>query len=327
MFISNNMKKILFTFVFVSFIIYACFHPNVVVEASKNGILIWFQQILPALLPFTIFSSILLKTRFLDSMKGNSNVIAIVITMICGFVFGFPIGAKLASDFYINHMLSEKQATFLAITTNNFSPMYVCGFALPLLFGTDQYNTATYILLYLLPLIVAAVYLIVTYMRESTLLQSSQNLVRLAENDKTDKRTDVYSPTFHLNMQILDESIVNGFLSLIKICGYIVFFSIMAEICIKLWTNPPAIWDFLLKNLEISNGISLLSHDIYIETSKYVLAIQLLSFGGLSGIAQTASLLEASGLSTYKYIIGKVTLSLFLTLLSVIYVSCFILQL
>jgi len=321
------MKKILFTCVFVSFVIYACFNPGVVVEASKNGILIWFQQILPALLPFTIFSSILLKSRFLDSFKGNSNIIAIVITMVCGFVFGFPIGAKLSSDFYKSKLLTEKQATLLAITTNNFSPMYVCGFALPLLFGTNHYNLLTYLLLYLLPLIGIAVYLIVTYMPESTLLQTSQIIVRLPENNKSDRKKDIYSPIFRLNMQILDESIINGFLSLIKICGYIVFFSILAEICQTIWTNPPFAWNLLLKNLEISNGISLLSQNTYPESIKYILVIQLLSFGGLSGLVQTASLLETSGLSTYKYIIGKVILSLLLTLLSVIYVSCFILQL
>ena len=325
MLISNNMKKILFTCIFVSFVIYACFHPSVVVEASKNGILIWFHQILPALLPFTIISSILLKSRFLDSFNGNSNVIAIVITMICGFAFGFPIGAKLASDFYKNHMLSEKQATILAITVNNFSPMFVCGFALPLLFETNNYIYATYILLYLSPLVYVSVYLIIMYKREFTLHSSKSNDIS-SKNTKTDEMMDINASIFRLNMQILDESIVSGFLSLIKICGYIVFFSIVAEIFINLWTNPPFVWDFFLKNLEISNGISLLSQDTYPESTKYVFAIQLLSFGGLSGLAQTASLLETSGLSTYKYIIGKVVLSLFLTLLSVIYVSCFILQ-
>ncbi|MBQ2706130.1 MAG: transporter, partial [Agathobacter sp.] len=75
-----------------------------------------------------------------------------------------------------------------------------------------------------------------------------------------------------------------------------------------------------------SNGIQLISQNAFSEGVKYILAIQALSFGGLSGLAQTASLLETSGLSTYKYIIGKVILSLLLTLLSVIYVSCFILQ-
>lgn len=309
MLISNNMKKILFTFVFVCFVLYACFNPGIVIEASKSGILIWFQQILPALLPFTIMSSVLLKSHLLDNFHGNSNIIAIIITMICGFVFGFPIGAKLSSDFYKNKMLTENQAYVLAIMTNIFSPMYVCGFALPFLFSTNHYNTVTYVILYLLPLILVAIYLIVTYKSECYKL----HLV-----------TRQTSSNFTLNIQLLDESIINGFLALIKICGYIVFFSILSHVFINLWVNPPIIFDFFVKNLEISNGISLISQDRYLESSKYVYAIQLLSFGGLSGIAQTASVLESSGLSTYKYIIGKVILSLFLTLLSVIYVSCFI---
>ena len=321
MLISNNMKKILFTFVFVCFVLYACFNPGIVIEASKSGILIWFQQILPALLPFTIMSSVLLKSYFLDSFRGNSNIIAIIITMICGFVFGFPIGAKLSSDFFKNHMLSEKQASVLAIMTNNFSPMYVCGFSLPLLFGANQFKNTTYVLLYLLPLALATIYLIFTYNCQSKTYKSDQ---QTKSRPQILNNVETLDCDFYLNMQLLDESIINGFLSLIKICGYIVFFSILSHIFINLWVNPPIIFDFFVKNLEISNGISLLSQDSYLENSKYVYAIQLLSFGGLSGIAQTTSILESSGLSTYKYIIGKVILSLFLTLLSVIYVSCFI---
>ena len=144
-------------------------------------------------------------------------------------------------------------------------------------------------------------------------------------NNASNKQADS-SSIFRLSMQILDESIINGFLSLIKICGYIVFFSILTKICQKTWTISHVGFDFILKNLEISNGINLLSQNVYSQNITYILVIQLLSFGGLSGLAQTASLLEANGLSTYKYIIGKVILSLLLTLLSVIYVSCFILQ-
>lgn len=317
------MKKILFTCVFVCLILYSCFFPEIVVEASKNGILIWFEQILPALLPFTILSSVLLKSRFLDSLMGNANIVAIVITMICGFVFGFPIGAKLSSDFYKNHIISEKQATILAITTNNFSPMYVCGFALPLLFGTNQYNLVTYLFLYFLPLFIAAFFLILTYNTEINLINSLDDI---KHNHQYSNLTPQTSSDFQLNMQIMDEGIIIGFLSLIKICGYIVLFSIVAKVCSNLWINPPLVWIFVLENLEISNGIQLISQNAFSEGVKYILAIQALSFGGLSGLAQTASLLETSGLSTYKYIIGKVILSLLLTLLSVIYVSCFILQ-
>ncbi|MBQ8518583.1 MAG: hypothetical protein IJ455_03115 [Agathobacter sp.] len=305
------MKKILFTFVLLIIIIYSFFFPEITVGAAKNGIQIWFQQILPALLPFTILSSVLVKSDFLKSFKGNANLVAILLTMTCGFIFGFPVGAKLSSDFYKQKLLSEKQATFLAIATNNFSPMYVCGFAMPLLFASSKYNMSTYMLLYLTPLALLTIFLLInTHAKHQTLPSYSHEKKNIS--------------SFHLDMQVINDGIIAGFESLIKICGYIVLFSIVTEILINtitIFTNQPSVLTtILLGNLEITNGINLLSECNIAEKEKYIAAIQVLSFGGMSGIAQTASLLSGSGLSIHKYIIGKVALSLLLTLLSVIYV-------
>lgn len=303
------MKKIVFTCVLLILIIYSFFFPEITINAAQNGIQIWFHQILPALLPFTILSSILVKSNFLKSFKGNANIIAVILTMTCGFIFGFPVGAKLSSDFYKQKLLTEKQAIFLAITTNNFSPMYVCGFAIPLLFPTTEYTISTYIFLYLIPLIIATIYLLLD--------------ARRWENDTTPTQ-ELPSSSFQINMQIMDAGIISGFESLIKICGYIVIFSIVTEIITAtisyLVSEPPILITFFLGNLEITNGIQLLSECDMTEYLTYILAIQALSFGGMSGIAQTGSILSSSGLSMHKYIIGKASLSLLLTLLAVIYV-------
>lgn len=303
------MKKIVFTCVLLVLIIYSFFFPEITVNAARNGIQIWFHQILPALLPFTILSTILVKSNFLKSFKGNANLIAVILTMTCGFIFGFPVGAKLSSDFYKQKLLTEKQAIFLAITTNNFSPMYVCGFAIPLLFPTTEYTISTYIFLYLILLIIATIYLLLD--------------ARRWENDTTPTQ-ELPSSSFQINMQIMDAGIISGFESLIKICGYIVIFSIVTEIITAtisyLVSEPPILITFLLGNLEITNGIHLLSECNMSENITYILAIQALSFGGVSGIAQTGSILSSSGLSMHKYIIGKASLSLLLTLLAVIYV-------
>ena len=300
------MKKILFTCIILILIIYSFFFPEITVYAARNGIQMWFHQILPPLLPFTILSSVLVKSNFLKSFKGNANLIASILTMACGFIFGFPVGAKLSSDFYKQNLLSEKQATILAIATNNFSPMYVCGFALSLLFASKEYNMCTYALLYLIPLILVAIYLLAHASRQA-----------LYSHKKT-------TSSFHLDMQVMDAGIISGFEALIKICGYIVLFSIVTEIATTTISNlvnePPLLVTLLIGNLEITNGINLLSECDISEKLKYIVAIQALSLGGLSGLAQTSSILADSGLSIHKYIIGKAVLSLLLTLLSVIYV-------
>lgn len=310
------MKKILFTCVIFILIAYSFFFPEITVYAARNGIQIWFHQILPALLPFTILSAVLVKSDFLKTFKGNANLIACILTMACGFIFGFPVGAKLSSDFYKQNLLSEKQATCLAIATNNFSPMYVCGFAMSLLFASNKYNMSTYVILYLTPLVIVTIFLIL----------NTKSTNHIFETFTSDESPSHKKPTssFHLNMQVMDAGIISGFEALIKICGYIVLFSIVTEIISHMLSaliaQPPLIVTLFLGNLEITNGINLLSDCDISENLKYIAAIQALSFGGLSGIAQTGSMLFDSGLSIYKYIIGKATLSLLLTLLTVIYV-------
>lgn len=318
------MKKILFTCVLFILIVYSFCFPEISVAAARNGIQIWFHQILPALLPFTILSAVLVKSDFLKSFKGNANLIAAILTMACGFIFGFPVGAKLSADFYKQNLLSEKQATALAIATNNFSPMYVCGFAMSLLFASTKYNMATYVLLYLTPLVLVTIFLICNYRTDSQTTYEYKN--RVSKTITSNNTAPHKKPTssFHLDMQVMDAGIMSGFESLIKICGYIVLFSIVTEIITNalstLTSQPPIFATLLLGNLEITNGINLLSDCDMTENLKYIAAIQALSFGGLSGLAQTGSILSDSGLSIPKYIIGKAALSLLLTLLTVIYV-------
>lgn len=299
------MKKLLFICVILCLIAYSFFYPELIVNAARNGVQIWFSQILPALLPFTILSSVLVKSNFLKSFRGNANLIACLLTLSCGFVFGFPIGAKLSSDFYKQKLLSKKQATILSIATNNFSPMYVCGFAMPLLFASKDYTLATYVLLYLVPLVLVSVYLLFAMSKEHSFNNSINS-------------------TFRMDMQVIDFGIISGFEALIKICGYIVLFSIVTELSMhaisNIVTQPPLLANLLIGNLEITNGIKGLSTCDITFQIKYIIAIQLLSFGGLSGIAQAGSILSDAGLSMHKYIIGKALLSLLLTLLSVIYV-------
>lgn len=322
------MKKILFTILFAILIIYSCFFPQITLEASKTGIRIWFQQILPALLPFTILSGVLIKSNFLQSFSKNGSRIAILLTIVCGFVFGFPIGAKLSADFYKNGLLSEKQAILLAVLSNNFSPMYVCGYVLPTLFETSLYYYPTCILIYGIPLILITIIFLSMHIQKQYTLKTNSSCLsktKLSVSEKPFSKEASAESSFQLDMNIMDAGIITGFESLIRICGYIVLFSIIADIFSRLWNPAPFAWNQILGNLEITNGIYLLSQSKVSENIKYIAAIQLLSFGGLSGTAQTASIFgiknnNAQTLSVYKYIIGKVILSLLLTLLSIIYI-------
>ena len=112
-------------------------------------------------------------------------------------------------------------------------------------------------------------------------------------------------------MQIIDAGIISGFESLIKICGYIVLFSLFSQLICHLWKVDSLLRTILLGNVEITNGIQLLLNAEHLNPeTKYRLALQFLSFGGCSGLAQTASILKGAELPIRSYLLGKIILSL-----------------
>ncbi len=103
-------------------------------------------------------------------------------------------------------------------------------------------------------------------------------------------------------MQIVDAGIINGFETLIKICGYIMMFSIFAEIAqsIPYGSSFPKL--VLTGCLEVTNGISALSQFSCNHFQKYLLTVLFLALNGISGLFQTASLLSVSNLSIKQYL-------------------------
>ena len=297
------MKKLVFIFIFFILIIFSCLHPEKALGASKQGILVWFNQILPSLLPFSILSGILFRSKFVSDLGDHSHLFSILLTLVCGFIFGFPIGAKLATDFYSQSLLSRRQATILCITANNFSTMYVCGYVLPTLFPDQNLKHVTYLLLYITPFI--ACILLLIFCRQTTKIN-------------TQKKS---ASRFQLDMQIIDAGIISGFEALIKICGYIVLFSLITQLICHYWYNNTLINNILLGNLEITNGIQQLQYNNNLsQPTKYIIAIQLLSFGGISGLTQTASIMKSTDLSIKSYAIGKLILSIIITICTIFFI-------
>lgn len=311
------MKKLLFVCIFLFIILFSLFYPSNAISASKNAMLIWGQQILPTLLPFSILSAVLLKSNLLSTTSKHQNLFAICIVMICGFTFGFPIGSKLAADFYEKEMLTRKQAHILAITANNFSSMYVCGFVLPLLFPNGNLQKFTYVLLYLFPLVIGTFLLLILSKKQLFFTKNITFSLKKQAVPSTHKNT---ASRFQLDMQIIDAAIVSSFETLIKLCGYIVMFSLLSTMLQTLFPSPHIITELLIANMEITNGITLFSNYEIKANLKYICTIQLLSLGGLSGFAQTASILQYSNLSVKKYVFGKCILSFFATVFAILIV-------
>ena len=116
------MRKIYSKLIIILFIIYLLLFPNTAFLSARNGILLWFQKILPCLLPFCILSSLILAANMIPLKKPS------IYVMIAGFLFGFPMGAKTAADMVKQKKISPKQASNLIPICNMFSPVFISSY-------------------------------------------------------------------------------------------------------------------------------------------------------------------------------------------------------
>lgn len=111
-----------------------------------------------------------------------------------------------------------------------------------------------------------------------------------------------------MNFKIIDAGIMNGFETLTRLGGYIMLFSMIASMTGKL-PLPPIARLVLTGFTELTNGIGMLPASGLDQKTQYILAMAFTAFGGLSGIAQTSSMICGTGLSLKKYCLAKLLLT------------------
>ena len=110
------MRKIFYTVFSISQICFLLLYPQEALAASKEGMQLWLNVLLPVLLPFLILTGILIHTNMAGKLLQPVEVIwnkvlgvsaAGAYAVIVGALCGYPVGAKITSDLYENHQISE----------------------------------------------------------------------------------------------------------------------------------------------------------------------------------------------------------------------------
>ena len=277
--------------------------PTAALEASRRGLALWFDQLLPTLLPFTVLSYVILQSNLFASTRFSRQSQHFLtaeegFVILCGFLFGFPIGSKLTADLYSQKKITKERASVLFVFTNNLSPVFVTTIFQSQLGYRPGINT--YLLLYGIP-----------FLYGITMLLVHRRQLPVPEQKNTTSR-------FHMDIKIIDAGIIHGFETLIKICGYIILFSLTAELLKMIPIEAPTIKTLIIGCTEVTNGMPELSA-ISNPTLQYALAILFLSWGGMCGLFQTSSIVSCTDLSMKKYLLTR----LFLVSLTMLLVMLF----
>jgi len=305
------------------FLIAMLLFPEASFQGASSGLLLWFHNVLPNLLPFIILSNLMVRlnitkqlTRLFYPILGRLFGISSegCYPIIIGFLSGIPMGAKTTADLVNDKKISIKEGQFLLSMCNNASPMFILGYIAITQLKLPNFNYVLFAILYGSAIISALLYRFIT------------NLT--LENSKfmTDKAVAVSLPTpkpARFSFAVLDNSIMNAFEIVTKIGGYIILFSILAQIIKGIGPNTSFIKAFVMGLFEITTGISQVCNTHLDINIKIVLVSALTSFGGLSGLAQTKSVLGDTRLSISSYLIVKLLGALLSILLAWIYVTIF----
>ena len=305
------MKNYLCIFVLISAIIFSCINSALIKEGCTDGIYLWYNSIIPILLPFMMLTGIII--NIIRSMH-ISKYLAFAISLTIGLLCGFPTGTMIITFFFENNTLSRRDAQLLLPLCNNASPMFIIGYVHAMFIAETLPTHILIALIYLPQIACTAILFYASYIHQNynshiqaeTITHSmqirgvnekhklySQNeaAVTISKNATTSKQTD-------------DQSMMIRCITNITVIGiYISIFSIISAIICR---YIPGITAHIVTSfLEISNGIQEISALNMPANIKTALTISLTSFGGLSAIFQSHDMIKSSGLSFIKYILCK----------------------
>lgn len=267
------------------FLLCLCF-PAIAGGGMKDGLLLVFGQVLPALYPFILLTTLF---RYLAERSDAGRYLSIFI----GFLSGYPLGARAAADFKSSKNRITSQS--LLLICNNPSPAYMISFIGLHCFNDPRLGLSMYMAI--LGGNLAAGLIFNPFHRKK-----DADLIHFTSYLQSKKLSEKGIPESNL----LDMVIHDTFSIIVSISGYVLIFSTAAAFIRHLALLPPAAQALTAGLLEMTTGIQMLASQAAVSsTSKILITTWLISFGGLSVIAQTAGMIGKSSLSIKKYTTEK----------------------
>ncbi len=310
-FIKNFVFASMFTILFVILLI----HAQDTKYYAFTGLNIWYQHMLPALLPFMILSGLMIDLK-LDGyiIKPFKFIIrplfqisdAGIYTLFMGFLCGFPMGAKIAAMEYKEGNISQKEAEYLLCFCNNFGPAYFFSFICNNIYSQKLMLSGLFVL-YGLPLLYGLILRHSIYKNEDF---CSQNDIR--NNKKSKMGISIKNLITYTNSNIIKSLSQIGLLG-----GYMILCNmLMSAVTVFINHLPSLITPDSTKRLEtlfycvleISGGILSLKSLNLSETVSFITAHAALAFNGLSCHLQTFHLISDCPFSRKKYMLHKMIL-------------------
>ena len=301
--------------------------PTESIGAAKTGLLLWFNTVLPSLLPFIIGANILMASGsfhffekiFRPVMKPLFNLPGCcAFPWIMGLVSGYPMGAKITAELRQNNQISDIETQRLLGFCNNSGPFFILGAVGVGMLKNEQLGYFLLLVHFISSVITGVMF-------------------RFYGKNNTHTRnfpTQSFSPTKSMG-EILGMSITRSMEVIIQVGGYIIIFSVIGSLIKNTYfitllarllcfifqpfgMSPELALSWIIGLVEMSNGVYMVSAIPASQNLQLSIISFLMAWGGLSIHAQSLHLLQNINIKTSIYLLGKLlhgTIAFLLTFL------------
>lgn len=224
-----KLKRNFLPIIFICFTFGLLIFSKTNLPAVKSGLALWANSVVPSLFPFFVATELLMHTNIIQQLGTLLNRFMKPIfnvrgegsfAFIMGIISGYPVGAKIASNFRKNNICSKEECERLLSFTNNSGPLFIIGSVGILMFK----NTIIGILLFITHILACITVGII--FRFWKMNKTSFNF----KNSSNSKQKNNSYATFSNLGEVLAESITSSISTILLIGGFVVIFSSIISI-------------------------------------------------------------------------------------------------
>ena len=275
-------------------------NPEITVLGARTGLNLWLNSVVPSLLPFLIFSNLLFEADAVSYLTALLSPLCRLLfgtskdgsfAVISGFLCGFPMGSKSCLELVKRQKIKKEEAAYLVSFCNNASPAFVISFICHGIFsGKNGLLFPVLFSFYSAPLITGILF--------RCLFQKQLNEPMPSDSNSS-------QPAAVFQFQYLDHAIMNAFQTIVRLGGYITFFAVLSAFLQSAGFLPLPLRLFLTAIIELTTGASLLGKMNVSFKLRVIAVCACVSFGSLSGFAQSYTLLKEEEIPARYYLLGK----------------------
>ncbi len=295
----KNVGNILLIFIMIIISFKVLKERTLVIESVKQSFGIWENNIFPSLFPFLIIGNILIslgfpeilgelfKNIFSNLFKINKNGIFII---FLSMLSGFPSSSKYIKELLDKNLIDSYDATKLLTFTHFSNPLFILG-TITIFVGDYELGIPILISHYLGNLIIGL--MLRNYNRKDE-VNTKINIKNVINNLKIDNFGN-----------ILTKSISSGINTLLLILGSITIFLILTSILNNMF-NISELYKPINGIFEMTNGLKTLETLNISHNIKGLIAVMIISFGGLSVHLQTITIISETKIKYFPYFICRI---------------------